>query len=57
MGRPPSELDDYLEWQQKLQNFKDSGLSVEVFCLQEGVSKSTFHRWKIREGTLRDSGC
>ena len=52
MGRPLSDLDDYLEWQQKLQSYKESGLSVEVFCLQEGVSKSTFHRWKkqLKEG-------
>ena len=51
MGRPGSGLDDYLEWQQRLESFKESGLSVEVFCLQEGVSKSTFHRW-VRQ--LRD---
>lgn len=45
MGRPPCGLDDYLEWQQRLENFRQSGLSMELFCLQEGVSKSTFHRW------------
>ncbi len=45
MGRPPSDLNDYLDWQQKLQQFKESGLTVEVFCQQEGVSRSTFHRW------------
>lgn len=52
MGRPPSGLDEYLEWQQKLEGFRESGLSVDVFCLQEGVSKSTFHRWTkhLKEG-------
>ncbi len=45
MGRPPSGLDDYLAWQQRLESHKESGLSSEVFCLREGVSKSTFHRW------------
>jgi transposase-like protein len=52
MGRPPSGLDDYLEWQQKLQQFKESGLTVDSFCQQEGVSKSTFHRWtnQLKEG-------
>ena len=44
-GRPPSGMDDYLEWQERLKNQKESGLSLEVFCLQEGVSKSTFYRW------------
>jgi len=52
MGRPPSDLDDYLEWQQRLESQKESGLSIDVFCLQEGVSKSTFYRWAdlLREG-------
>jgi hypothetical protein len=51
MGRPPSDLDDYLEWQQRLENYKDSGLSVDDFCLQEGISKSTYYR---RADRLRD---
>jgi hypothetical protein len=45
MGRPLSGMDEYLEWQERLKNQKESGLSLEVFCLQEGVSKSTFYRW------------
>ena len=52
MGRPVCGLDDYLEWQQRLESYKESGLSIEVFCLQEGVSKSTFCRWAkaLRDG-------
>jgi hypothetical protein len=52
MGRPPSDLDDYLEWQQRLENQKASGLNIDDFCLPEGVSKSTFYRWaeRLREG-------
>lgn len=52
MGRPPSDLDDYLEWQQRLESRKQSGLSLDVFCLQEGVSKSTYYRWadRLRNG-------
>lgn len=46
MGRPRSDLDDYLDWQSRLESFESSGLSIEVFCLQEGISRSTFHRWK-----------
>jgi len=45
MGRPPSELDDYLEWQGRLESFRASGLSIDEFCLQEGVSRSTYYRW------------
>ena len=48
MGRPPSDLDEYLDWQHRLESFRSSGLDVEVFCLREGVSRSTFYRWKER---------
>ena len=48
MGRPPSDLDEYLDWQERLESFKSSGLDVELFCVQEGVSRSTFYRWKDR---------
>ncbi len=48
MGRPPGDLDDYLDWQERLESYKASGLAVDVFCLQEGVSRSTFYRWADR---------
>jgi hypothetical protein len=46
------ELDKYLDWQQRLESRKTSGLSVDDFCLQEGVSRATFFRWaaRLREG-------
>ena len=52
MGRPASDLDDYLDWQKRLENFKTSDLDVDVFCLQEGVSRSTFYRWvdRLKDG-------
>jgi hypothetical protein len=52
MGRPPAGLDEYLDWQQRLESQKASGLSIDVFCLQEGVSKTTFYRWanQLRDG-------
>ena len=52
MGRPPSDLDDYLDWQERLASYKASGLEVDVFCLQEGVSRSTFYRWvdRLKDG-------
>ena len=48
MGRPRSDLDEYLDWQERLESFNASGLEVDVFCLKEGVSRSTFYRWKDR---------
>ena len=52
MGRPPSELDEYLDWQERLESYKESGLEIDVFCLQEGVSRSTFYRWvdRLKDG-------
>ena len=52
MGRPPSGLDEFLDWKQRLESHRASGLSLDVFCLQEGVSKSTYYRWldRLRDG-------
>ena len=54
MGRPPAGLDEYLDWKQRLESHKASGLSLDVFCLQEGVSKSTYYRWvdQLKDGIL-----
>ena len=45
MGRPPRDLDDHLDWQERRESFESSGLEVSVFCAQEGISRSTFYRW------------
>ncbi len=52
MGRPLSDLDEYLDWQERLESFQASGLEVDVFCLKEGVSRSTFYRWvdRLKDG-------
>jgi hypothetical protein len=52
MGVSQHELDKYLDWQQRLESRNTSGLSVDDFCLQEGVSRATFFRWaaRLREG-------
>ena len=52
MARPPSDLDDYLDWQERLESYKASGLEIDIFCLQEGVSRSTFYRWvdRLKDG-------
>ena len=52
MGRPPSDLDEYLDWQERLESFQASGLEVDIFCLKEGVSRSTFYRWvdRLKDG-------
>jgi hypothetical protein len=43
-------VEDYREWQRRLERYQTGGTSLDVFCLQEGVSRSTFFRWKQRLG-------
>ncbi len=52
MGRPPSDVDDYLDWQERLERYNAGSLDVGIFCLQEGVSRSTFYRWvdRLKDG-------
>ena len=51
-GRPSPGLDDYLYWQERLANREASDLSIDEFCADEGVSRSTFYRWvqRLKEG-------
>jgi hypothetical protein len=45
-GRPPASLDEWLDWKQRLESPQASGLSVSVYCLQEGVSLSRYFHWQ-----------
>ena len=51
-GRPSPGLDDYLYWQERLASRDASGLSIEDFCADEVVSRSTFYRWvqRLKDG-------
>ena len=51
-GRPSPGLDDYLYWQEHLANREASGLSIDEFCADEDISRSTFYRWiqRLRDG-------
>ena len=60
-GRPSPGLDDYLYWQERLASRVASGLSVNEFCADEDVSRSTFYRWvtRLKDGipdTVREEG-
>ena len=52
LGKPSPGLDDYLYWQERLANREASGLSIDEFCSDEDVSKSTFYRWvqRLKDG-------
>lgn len=60
-GRPGPTLDDYLYWQERFENRQASGLSIDEFCIAEGISQTTYYRWahRIRDGipdTVREEG-
>ncbi|MGI9455102.1 MAG: IS66 family insertion sequence element accessory protein TnpA [Aeoliella sp.] len=44
-GRPSPGLDEYLYWQERLANREASGLSIDEFCADEDISRSTYYRW------------
>ena len=47
-SRPEAGIEEYREWEHRLERYEVSETSLELFCLQEGVSRSTFYRWKQR---------
>jgi len=47
-GRPEAGIEEYREWERRLERYEVNETSLELFCLQEGVSRSTFYRWKRR---------
>ncbi len=47
-GRPEAGIEEYREWERRLKRYEVSETSLELFCLQEGVSRSTFYRWRRR---------
>ena len=47
-GRPEAGIEEYREWERRLERYEVSETRLELFCLQEGVSRSTFYRWKQR---------
>jgi len=60
-GRPGPTLDDYLYWQEHFENRQASGLSIDEFCIAEGISRTTFYRWarRLRDGipdSVREEG-
>ena len=45
MERTLSGRDEFREWQERLKRFEASGLSIDAFCRQEDVGRSTLMDW------------
>ena len=45
MEGPLNGRDKFREWQERLKRFEASGLSIDAFCRQEDVGRSTFMDW------------
>jgi hypothetical protein len=50
-----------LYWQERFESRQASSLSIDDFCIAEGVSRSTFYRWaqRLRDGipdAVREEG-
>jgi transposase len=46
-GRRPDPVTRHV-WQQRLQRFERSGLTVPAFCDREGISPASFYAWRRR---------
>jgi len=44
------------QWRDRLEKFKDSGLTIERFCQSEGVSAGSFYRWRKRIVSQEECG-
>ena len=47
-GRPSSSLDEFVYWQERFKNREASGISIDEFCADEDIARSTFFRWMRR---------
>lgn len=43
-----SGFDRLAEWQERLKDHQESGMSVKDWCLSEGVSTATYYYWRKR---------
>jgi hypothetical protein len=44
----PASQHNKLEWEEKIQRQRESGLSVRRWCLENQINRSAFDYWKMR---------
>jgi putative transposase len=47
---------DTRSWREVMLRFGESGTTVSVFCAREGLSMSSFYRWRERLGSVGEAG-
>ncbi|MDD3504564.1 MAG: hypothetical protein PHQ55_10245 [Eubacteriales bacterium] len=43
-------------WREKITEYEQSDLGLEEWCLEQGVSKTSFYRWRRRIASTTQSG-
>ena len=46
---------DRRSWREMMPRFGESGTTVSAFCAREGLSTSSFYRWRERLGPVGDA--
>ena len=47
---------DTRSWREVMLGFGEAGETVSAFCAREGLSSSSFYRWRERLGSVGDAG-
>ena len=56
MGEQRRRRLDTRSWREVMRRFGESGTTVSAFCAREGLSTSSFYRWRERLGSVGDAG-
>lgn len=56
MGRQRRRQLDTRSWREVMLRFGEAGTTVSAFCAGEGLSTSSFYRWRERLGSGGDAG-
>ncbi|MBP7568331.1 MAG: hypothetical protein KA795_20220 [Burkholderiaceae bacterium] len=56
MGEQRRRRLDTRNWREVMLRFGEADMTVSAFCAREGLSTSSFYRWRERLGSVGDAG-
>lgn len=56
MGEQRRRRLDTRSWREVMLRFGEADMTVSAFCAREGLSTSSFYRWRERLGSVGDAG-